>query len=334
MSNITIIGLGPTGNSIGMGLKRAVSEGLRITGFDPDKQKEQLALRKYSSVDVIAPDLGSAVCGSQVVIVAVPLSAVAEVVEAIAPLVDEGATITDTAPLKSAVMAVAAEHLRGRASFVGGHPYSLSVDVDTAGDNVLPSADMFSGAPWCIMPLPGASNDALNNVINLAENLGAKPLFIDPLEHDSFLAALSDLPVVVSAALMKTVGGSPAWNDMTALAHGRFRATTMGVEADPEVLADMLVENRDHVLRWVDSMVSALYDLRQTVSGGDVEEIARALGEAHDARDSWASPESSDQENARLKADLRQAINDTRPTNALMGTYLTEKLFRRKERGG
>jgi prephenate dehydrogenase len=334
MSNITIIGLGPTGNSIGMGLKRAVGEGLRITGFDPDKQKEQLALRKYHSVDAIAPDLGSAVRGAPVVIVAVPLSAVAEVIEAIAPLVDEGATITDTASLKSAVMATAAEHLRGRASFVGGHPYSLGMDLDTADEDAPPSADMFRGAPWCIMPLPGAGNDALNNVINLAENLGAKPLFIDPLEHDSFLAALSDLPVMVSAALMKAVGGSPAWNDMTALAHGRFRSTTMGVEADPEVLADMLVENRDHVLRWVDSLTNALYDLRQTVSGGDVEEIARALGEAHDARNSWASPDASDEENARLKADLRQAISDARPSNALMGTYLTEKLFRRKERGG
>jgi prephenate dehydrogenase len=208
------------------------------------------------------------------------------------------------------------------------------MDLDTADDDAPPSADMFRGAPWCIMPLPGAGNDALNNVINLAENLGAKPLFIDPLEHDSFLAALSDLPVMVSAALMKAVGGSPAWNDMTALAHGRFRSTTMGVEADPEVLADMLVENRDHVLRWVDSLTNALYDLRQTVSGGDVEEIARALGEAHDARNSWASPDASDEENARLKADLRQAISDARPSNALMGTYLTEKLFRRKERGG
>ena len=334
MSNITIIGLGPTGNSIGMGLKRAVGESLRITGFDPDKQKEQLALRKYHSVDAIAPDLGSAVRGAPVVIVATPLSAVAEVIEAIAPLVDEGATITDTAPLKSSVMAVAAEHLRGRASFVGGHPYSLRVDLDTANEDSPPSADMFQGAPWCIMPLPGATNDALNNVINLAENLGAKPLFIDPLEHDSFLAALSDLPVMVSAALMKAVGGSPAWNDMTALAHGRFRATTMGVEADPEVLADMLVENRDHVLRWVDALSNALYDLRQTVSGGDVEEIARALTAAHDARDSWASPNSSNEDEARLRADLKQAINDTRPTNALMGTYLTEKLLRRKERGG
>ena len=334
MSNITIIGLGPTGNSIGMGLKRAVGEGLRITGFDPDKQKEQLALRKYSSVDAIAPDLASAVRGAPVVIVATPLAAVAEVIEAIAPLVDEGATITDTAPLKSPVMAAAAEHLRGRASFVGGHPYSLRVDLDTVAEDAPPSADMFAGAPWCIMPLPGAGNDSLNNVINLAENLGAKPLFIDPLEHDSFLAALSDLPVIVSAALMKAVGGSPAWNDMTALAHGRFRSATMGVEANPEVLADMLVENRDNTLRWLDSLSNALYDLRQTVSGGDVEEIARALTEAHDARDSWASPDSSSEEDARLRADLKQAINDTRPTNALMGTYLTEKLFRRKERGG
>ncbi len=68
MNKITIIGLGLTGNSIGLGLKKTASSTVRVTGFDPDQASEQYALRKYNSVDEIAPDLERAVRGASLVI--------------------------------------------------------------------------------------------------------------------------------------------------------------------------------------------------------------------------------------------------------------------------
>ena len=58
------------------------------------------------------------------------------------------------------------------------------------------------------------------------------------------------------------------------------------------------------------------------------------MTEANKARRAWADPDVADADDARLRSELREAINDSRPSQALMGTYLTEKIFRRKERGG
>jgi prephenate dehydrogenase len=334
MNKIAIIGLGLTGNSIGMGLKQSKAGSVRVTGFDPDSGREQFALRRHVSVDEIASNLETAVRGASLVVLATPPSAGGEVLEAIAPFLDEGVTVTDTFALKEPVMAEARKALGGRVSFVGGHPFSLTVDLDVAGDNIAPSADIFRGAPWCIMPLPGARNEALNAVINLAEMLGGKPLFIDPVEHDSFLAAVSHLPVVTSAAFLKAVTGSPAWTDMSGLAHGRFRSMSEGVTADTEMLASTLMDNRQSLVRWIDQYINVLYDLRTMLESEDEAGLEQLLSETHAARLDWVTPDGGSEEDDRLRAELRQAISESRPSQALMGTYLTEKLFRRKERGG
>jgi prephenate dehydrogenase len=333
MNKITIIGLGLTGNSIGMGLKRAGAGSVRVVGFDPDSTREQYALRKYTSVDEIANNLEAAVRGASMVVLATPPAAGGEVLEAMAPYLQDGATVTDTFALKEPVMAEAHKALDERVSFVGGHPFSLTVDLDVAGDDYTPSADIFSGAPWCIMPLPGARNEALNAVIGLAETLGGKPLFIDPVEHDSFLAAVSHLPVVASAAFLKAVTGSPAWSDMSGLAHGRFRNISAGVEADSEMLATTLMDNRESIVRWIDLYMNALYDLREMLAGEDEAGVEKVLSETHAARLDWLTPEGTEAD-ARLRAELQQSIADSRPAQALMGTYLTEKIFRKRERGG
>src|SRR5262245_39354460 len=190
MNKITIIGLGLVGNSIGMGLKKAIAGGVmqaaRIVGFDPDRSLEEAALRKHFSVDEIAPNLESAVRGAGLVVVATPASAVREVLEAISPFLDPGAAVTDTSSTKEQVMAWAGEVLGKQSNFIGGHPVPRVVDLEMPGEEPAPRADLFTKAPYCIMPLPSVSSEALNSVIFLAEALGARPLFIDPREHDSY----------------------------------------------------------------------------------------------------------------------------------------------------
>src|SRR4051794_20364434 len=181
MSKITVIGLGLVGNSIGMGLRRASGAGqpIEVTGFDPDRSREEAALRKHFSVDAIAPDLERAVRGAQLVIISTPVSAAKEVLAAISPFLDEGAVVTDTLSIKGPIMTWAGELLGPGVSFVGGHPVARSVDLETATEMDMPSADLFLKGSYCLMPLPTAGSEALNRVIFLVETLGARPLFID-----------------------------------------------------------------------------------------------------------------------------------------------------------
>src|SRR3954454_16651873 len=196
MSKITVIGLGLGGNSMGMALRRASTsaQALEVIGFDPERSREEAALRKHLSVDSIAPDLERAVRNAQMVVISTPISAAREVLEAINPFLANGTVVTDTLSVKGPVMTWAGELLSNGVSFVGGHPIPSSLDVETATDLDSPSADLFLKAPYCLMPLSTTSSEALNNVIFLVDTLGARALFMDPYEHDSFFAAVSNLP--------------------------------------------------------------------------------------------------------------------------------------------
>lgn len=332
MNKITIIGLNVIGNSIGMALRRA-NNGSQVVGFDPDRQREDLALRKHLSIDATAPDLQSAVQGAQLVIISTPPSAAREVLATLEPLLDDGTTVTDTLSSKEQVMAWAGELLGSRVSFVGGHPFSQTLDLETASESAAPSADLFKGAPYCIMPSPGAHNHALSQVIQLAEAIGAQPRFMDAREHDSFVAAVSHLPTIASAALLHATTTGPAWLDMSGLAHEQFRNVTEPLSADPTALRDILLSNRAALLRWIDQYLISIQEMRDLLAGDHSEELLTELQDAHEARATWAADEGSgDQAGDKLRAELKQAINDSRPSRNLMGTYLTEQLFRRKEK--
>lgn len=340
MNKITIIGLGLIGNSIGMAVKRAATTtvgdqaqppalGIRVTGFDPSREHETAALRRFGSVDEVAPDLQRAVQGAQLVVIATPDNAVREVLEAIAPYLEEGATVTDTMQSKEAVMSWAGEVLGADAYFIGGHPLSKVMDLATASDEAVPSADLFAKASYCILPTTRANNESLNRVIRLVEILGAQPLFIDTLEHDSFVAAVSQLPVAASAILLQVTACGPTWQDMSVFAGEQFDSVSEPVASDPQLLGDSMLQNQQALLRWVDQYMYALGDLREALMRGDRAALLETLQRAHTAQASHAN---SDEKEAELHNELRQSIGEANPVRGLMGGYLSEKIFRKKEK--
>jgi prephenate dehydrogenase len=336
---VTIIGLGLTGNSIGMALRRAASTQkaqkppLTVRGFDPDRAREQAALHRYGSVDEIAPDLEQAVRGAQIVVLSTPASALREVLAALNPLLDEGTTVTDTLAFKEQVMAWAGELLGPHVSFVGGRPFSRSADLDAVEDSGVPTPDLFAGALYAIMPLPGARNEALSHVIWLAETIGARPLFIDPREHDSYLAAVGQLPLLAGAGLWSVAAASPAWADMKGVVQPQFKRIMEVLQANPATLRDSLMGNRQALLRWLDQYMLALHQLRDLLANDDAQGLLAALTQAHDSHAEWVSHADEGSEfDRQLRAELRQAAEGARPTRALLGGYLTDRIFGKKDR--
>ncbi|HEX6606200.1 MAG TPA: prephenate dehydrogenase [Chloroflexia bacterium] len=341
MAQITIIGLGTIGSSLGLALHQYMetTEGranaFTIVGYDPARDAQMA--QKSGSVDRVASDLPSAVRESPFVIIATPTLQVREILQTIAPLLPAGATVTDTAPGKRLVLQWAAELLPPTISFVGGHPLphrvpAPAVTRDEVEDEP-PAADLFAGAPYCIMPLPNAAEAAVNQVIGFAEAVGAKPYFTDPLEHDSFEAAVHDLPVLTSFALMRVLSESPAWRDMGPLAGAAFREASRMASSDPLAVRAELVANRDNLLNWIDRYEATLQDLRELLAATDPADLegagSRDFGAAliagRNARTGWLNP------NAALTPAERQARDTMRQAGSgvlrsFFGGFVADRL--------
>jgi prephenate dehydrogenase len=333
MQQVTIIGLGLIGGSIGLGLRRwASNDGKRqpvlsITGFDTNLEHQNYA-KKIKAVDKTEWDLPRAIQDADLVIVSVPPLSVRGVFSAIADVLKPGAVVTDVTSTKADIMEWAKELLPDTVHFVGGHPMAgKSVSIEGA------DADLFKGASWCIAPSVNADENAVQTVLGMVSALGAEATFVDPHEHDGFVGAVSHMPFMLSIALMNSVSRDPAWRDMKLLSSTGFRDMSRLAGGSAEMHRDICLTNREAITRWVGNAIVNLEEMRSLIAAGTEEADQRLFElfeEARDARAEWATAE-------RRTGDLVQNT-ESEFGNISMTSQFNQMLFgsmlRRKPRLG
>ncbi|MHB1414664.1 MAG: prephenate dehydrogenase [Chloroflexota bacterium] len=281
MAKITIIGLGLIGGSLGMAL-RQVNKSYEVVGHDKNPEAGPKAKRR-GAIDKAEWNLPKAVEGASLVVVATPAGTVESVFNDIAPYLSPGCTVTDTVSTKAHAMDLAARILPGSVNFVGGHPMAgkeLS-GVEEA------EATLFQDCTYCIVPSPTASDDAVSLVVGMAHSVGAETMFIDAVEHDSYVAAVSHLPFLAATALVRTAGTSIGWRDIAKVAAGGFRDTTRMASGNTEMYRDICLTNREFILRWLDNYLGEVHHLRELLAKTDPAGMEEVFAEAKSIRDEW-----------------------------------------------
>jgi prephenate dehydrogenase len=277
---ITIIGLGLIGGSLGLALKKAELTGAEIVGHSRRHETEKLAER-MGAIDRGEHNLHRAVQGAGLVIIATPVLTVREVMEQIAGDLAEGAVVTDAASTKSQVMKWARELLPDHVSFVGGHP--MAGKEKQGIENA--DADLFREKVYCICPAVDAAEGAVKSVVGLAQLIGADPMFIDPDEHDVYAAAVSHLPLMVASALFNMLRTSPSWPDMSMMASTGLKDTTRLASGDPRMAHDIWVTNREAVIHWLERMEGELRRFRDILQDSRDEELLETFAKTQIDRD-------------------------------------------------
>jgi prephenate dehydrogenase len=329
MQHVTIIGLGLIGGSIGLALRRwsaANDNALRVVGFDDDMDKQSRA-KRMGAVDDTEWSLANAVESADIVIVSTPVGSMGEVFDNIGGRLKAGAIVTDTGSTKTDVLEWS-KRLPGSVSFIGGHPMAGKSESLEAAD-----ADLFAGATWVVCPSVTATEPAIKNVLGIIAATGAEAYFVDPVEHDSYVAGISHLPFLVAATLVDTVAADPSWRDMKSLASSGFKDTTRLALGSPEMHRDILLTNGDAVVRWIDQMIASLQRSRslltsdpETSGSALLEFLARAQDErakveVRQSRASEQKPEGdslsnqsmSDQVSRMFLGGFGRKRKDTRP---------------------
>lgn len=311
MQRIAIIGLGLIGGSIGLGLRRWSAQNenaLRIVGFDEDLDKQARA-RKMGATDDTEWSLANAVANADIVIVATPVGAIPQVFEDIGPRLKRGAIVTDTGSTKTDVLSWA-RRLPEHVHFIGGHPMAgKSESLEAA------SADLFQGATWIICPAVTAGEPAVRNVLGIVAALGAETFFVDPIEHDSYVAGISHLPFVAAASLVQTTARDGAWRDMKTLTSTGFKDTTRLALGDPQMHRDIMITNRAAVARWIDAYIDTLQTVKSSLLTSDDTARDSLLAFFTEAQDERAKVEvqrhrASEQGGSEESAITRENMSD------------------------
>src|SRR5580698_2432333 len=228
---ITIVGTGLIGGSLGLALKQAGFAG-DILGSDKRAVLEIAEAR--GAIDRAEADLERAVIGSDVIVLATPVGCILSHLEMIAPLVPATVLITDAGSTKQRFVERARQLFGAAATerVLPGHPMAGKEfgGIENA------DANLFGGAVWLITPINGAENytGCQQDYLELLGSIGARVLVMDAERHDRLCAWISHLPQMIATALASglrdelgddhavTQIGGRALREMTRIAHSPY----------------------------------------------------------------------------------------------------------------
>ena len=243
-TQLGVIGCGLMGGSFALALKRA---GLvkRVVGYSKSPSTTERA-KKMGVIDVAAESALLAVSGSDIVLLAVPVAATETTFKAIRHLVEPGVLFMDVGSTKRDVVDAARRVLRERiTSFVPAHPIT---GKEVSGIQHADAA-LYNGRQVIITPLPQTSAELVQKATDVWSAIGAQVLRMTPENHDAAFAAVSHLPHLLAFAYFSAVVNQPAGKDFLSLAGPGFRDFTRIAASNPETWRDILVANREEVLK-------------------------------------------------------------------------------------
>jgi prephenate dehydrogenase len=281
-NQLGIIGCGLMGGSFALALKRA---GLvkRVMGYSKSPSTTERA-KKLGVIDVAAESALLAVSGSDIVLIAVPVAATETTFKAIRHLVEPGVLFMDVGSTKRDVVDAARRVLRERiGSFVPAHPIA---GKEQAGIGHADAA-LYTGRQVILTPLPQTAPELVQKATDVWSAIGAQVLKMTPENHDSAFAAVSHLPHLLAFAYFSSVVNQPAGKDFLSLAGPGFRDFTRIAASNPEMWRDVLVANREEVLKQSQRFRNALDALELVMRNGNADALEDLIRGAADGRTAW-----------------------------------------------
>lgn len=316
---ITIIGLGQIGTSIGLALGKYTDRVTR-TGYDSVMETQNKAKAK-SAVDVVKFNLGSSIEGADIVLLCIPFDQVENTLELIAPDLRPDAVVMDFSPQKSASFKAFTQHIQPGRHYIGMVP---SINPQYLAGMESASADLFEKATIGVCAPAGTSAEALKLAADLVELLGAQTIFLDMLEADGMEMTGHLLPQVIAAAVLNATVGQPGWQEARRFAGRPYNQSTSALGADTlEALVQALMQNPLAATNVLDNAIGALTHIRTAVVHGNEEDLHNRLALAIADRDAWLS--------SRINAEWEQKAKQEAPK----GSDLFKRIFmgdRRKDK--
>ncbi len=273
---VAVIGTGLIGGSVGYAL---TARGYEVVGVDRDPVRLARA-KELGAIRQIAASLPDAVAGADLVIVAVPVGAIAPTV--VAALDAGAAAVTDVGSVKTPVVSeVERERPQEAARFVGGHPMAGSEQEGVEGAD----PTLFVGSTWVLTPTARTDERAYTHVLRVVRELGAEQVTVTPEHHDELVALVSHVPQLAASTLMDVATTNEQDKRvLLRLAAGGFRDMTRIASGHPGIWPDILTTNREAVLGALDAYVSALSTVRELVAAGARDDLLALLERARAAR--------------------------------------------------
>jgi len=266
---VTVVGLGLMGGSLAGALQGRCGQ---VIGVDRDAHTLGRALERRF-VDQATADLEAGVRKADIVVLATPVRSIIQLVGQIGEWMQPGSLLMDLGSTKGLILAAMAQ-LPDHVQPLGGHPMcGKEISGYEAAER-----ELFDGRTFILSPLARTSDEALALGKALVETVGAQPLVIDGERQDYLVGTISHLPYLLACSLVSTADATTSADPLVwQIVAGGYRDTSRVAGSDVTMMVDILMTNREEVVKAARICGEQLADLADLVARGDEDTLREKL---------------------------------------------------------
>lgn len=264
-----ICGLGLMGGSLGYALRHYLP-GSEVVGIERNPERREEA-RRLEVADTLLEDLdGLDASTFDAVFLCTPVSSIAPLTRALAAQASGPAVVVDVGSVKGAIHDAVGELPPGF-HFVGGHPMTGSALEGLEGAD----PHLYENAVFILTRTEDADPAVVQAVESLVSAVGGLPRTMAPDTHDDCVSTISHLPYLLAVGMCEVLQRrhGPEGGQAAPLAAGGFHGATRVAACTPEVFRDILIANRDALLRDLGQLTEVMRSFVGSLEDGDGQDL-------------------------------------------------------------
>ena len=258
---ICIIGCGLIGSSI---LRDVYNSKISksVTVFDKSREVIEI-IKKENLCNNVSKDIQSAVKNSDLVIIAVPLSAYKEVLLSAKDSFKKDAIVTDTGSVKKEVNKIFKNLNLKDIYWLASHPIA---GTEESGPNA-GLKNLFQNRWTIICNDQNSNREKVEKLKKFWEFLGSKVKFMSIEDHDHILSLTSHLPHAVAYNIVLTaINTDQKFKDeIIKYSAGGLRDFTRIASSDPLMWKDIFIDNSENILKTLEQFSKNINDFKKAI---------------------------------------------------------------------
>jgi prephenate dehydrogenase len=266
---ICIIGCGLIGSSLARAIKKNnLAEKIVSSNRSTFVNNKVIELKIVDESNI---DTRKMVEGSDLIIIATPLSSYEEVILKIKDSLKSGAILTDVGSVKGNIINLVEESVPENVSWIPSHPIAGTEDSGPESG----FSELFKNR-WCILtPSKKIKEKDLNLLKIFWEKIGSKVDIMEAKKHDHILAITSHLPHLIAYNIVKTSLDTQDETKASIVKYsaGGLRDFTRIAASHPLMWRDIFIQNKKNTSQMIDKFIENLEELKEAISNKDEKKL-------------------------------------------------------------
>jgi len=266
---VCIIGCGLIGSSLARVIKKNNLSKQIVSSNRSDSINKKVIELKI--VDDSSSDTKKMVSGSDLIIIATPLSSYESIISKIKDSLKNGTILTDVGSVKENVVSLIEKAVPENVSWISSHPIAGTEESGPEAG----FAELFKNR-WCILTPSKKSNEKDVKLLETFwKKIGSKVDIMEAKKHDYILSITSHLPHLIAYNIVNTSINIQDQNKSSVVRYsaGGLRDFTRIAASNPIMWRDVFIQNKKNTSKMIDQFIENLENLKQAIENEDGKKL-------------------------------------------------------------